>query len=437
MKKFLIALSLVLATVAASAQVKSDADIMKAIDKAKADAANPKKADKPDTWLKLTKAYINAYSNPLANVAGGDKNQVMMLLGSEKPISEEVVNIGGEPFEKAVFEAKNLYFNRDGYLAITEVTKPSYPGDALAEAASALAKAYEVDAAGKKTKDIDAFLQQISGFYTNDGNMAYYLGDVAKAGDLFEKAATVSLQQPCTVVDTNAVYNTALTSLMARNYGRAEKYYKKSMEIGNYSEGSAYSGLAECYLAQGDTLAARRSLEEGFAVYPSNDRIITGLIDLYRMVNEDPAKILVLLDEAKAKMPDNPALYYVEGDILSKMDKFDEAVAAYRKAADINPNYEWGYYGEGILWFQRAVDAQVEANDLPYNEYKKYDELMANLNTYLKNALEPFEKCFALTGNDALKAAAADNLKRIYFALRSESPDYQAAYEKYAALAGE
>lgn len=437
MKKFFIALSLALVTFVAGAQVKPDAAILKAIDKAKADTENPKKAEKPDTWIKLGKAYLDAYNNPLANVAGGDKSQVMMLLGGEQPISVENVVLGGEPFEKYEFAAKNLYFNQAGMLAITEVTKPSIEGDALAAAAGAFAKAAQLDAKGSKTKDLDEYLQTISRHYNSDANTAYYLGDVNRSSDLFGKAADVSNMAPCSVKDTNAVYNAALTALMGRNFQRAKNYYQRSLDMGYASEGSAYSGLSECYLNMGDTLAARKSLEDGFALYPSNDRIITGLIDFYRMVNEDPNKIIVLLGEAKEKMPDNPALYYVEGDILTKMNRYDEAVTAYRKAAEVNPQYEWGYYGEGVMWFTRAIDTQNAASDLPFNEYKKYDEYMANVNTYLHNAIEPFEKCYPITANSDLKAAVADNLKRIYFVLRNESPDYQAAYEKYAAIVGE
>jgi len=434
MKKIFIGLALILAAFTASAQVKSDQVIQKAIDKAVADSQNPKKAAKVGTWIKLSDAYLKAYNNPLANVAGGDKTQVMMLLGGEQPISTEIVTLQGEYFEKNVFANKNLYFNSNGFLAFSEVTKPSYDGDALGEAAAALAKAYEVDAKGQKKEDIGKTLQQIAAYYASDAATAFNLGRIAQSSVLFGKAGAVSMQAPCPSVDSSSVYNAALTAYMVQNYDRAIEYYKKALEIGYASEGNTYAALSECLLQQKDTVAARKVLEEGFAAYPQSDRIITSLIDFYRMVNEDPAKILDLLEEAKVKMPDNPALYYVEGDILVKMNKYDEAVQAYRKSAEINPQYEWGYYGEGVLWFTRAVATQEEANALPFNEYRKYDELIARMGEELKNTIEPFEKCYSLTQNQALKDAVADNLKRIYFALRNESPEYKAAYEKYNAI---
>ena len=61
---------------------------------------------------------------------------------------------------------------------------------------------------------------------------------------------------------------------------------------------------------------------------------------------------------------------------------------------------------------------------------------MEELSQSLKNAIPAFEACYAKTADEAVKMAAADNLKRIYFALRNDNPEYQAAYEKYNAIVG-
>ena len=68
--------------------------------------------------------------------------------------------------------------------------------------------------------------------------------------------------------------------------------------------------------------------------------------------------------------------------------------------------------------------------------YKEYDAKMAESAQYLKNAIAPFESCFAKAQDANVKNAAADFLKRIYFLLRGESAEYQAAYEKYNAYVG-
>ena len=77
-----------------------------------------------------------------------------------------------------------------------------------------------------------------------------------------------------------------------------------------------------------------------------------------------------------------------------------------------------------------------EANALPVNAYKEYDAKMAEIEQALKNAVPAFETCYAKATDEALKSAAADFLKRVYFALRNEGDDYKAAYEKYNAIVG-
>ena len=433
MKRILLALALVASVQVANAQIKSDADIQKAIDKAEATALDAKKGAKPAPWVKLGEAYVKAYSNPTANISTGIDKQTFSLMAGEKPSSVEMVTLDGQTYEKQVLSRANVYFTQAGNLAFYEVTKPSVAGDPLEKAVNAYAKAFQL---GAKDKDVDGALQNIVGFYYQDAITAYSLGDLNKASDLFGKAAAASMTPPSSKIDTNAVYNAAFTAANAGNFARAKEYYNKCLDLGYAAEGSVYAALSNCALAEADTTAAKQFLADGLQKYPDNPSILTNLINLYIQMKEDPKKIVGLLDEAKAQMPDNPSLYYVEGNILAGIKDYDGAFAAYRKASEISPDYEWGYYGEGSLWLQKQAALVEEANALPVNAYKEYDAKMAEIEQALKNAVPAFETCYAKATDEALKSAAADFLKRVYFALRNESPEYQAGYEKYNAIVG-
>ena len=280
-------------------------------------------------------------------------------------------------------------------------------------------------------KEVDAALQSIKDYYYNDAINAYSFGDMTKASDLFGKAAEVSMTAPSSKIDTNAVYNTAFTALSSGDFARARKYYNKCLDLGYEAEGSVYASLSNCALADKDTTAAKQYLADGLKLYPDNGSILTNLINLYITMKEDPKKIVELLDEAKAQMPDNPSLYYVEGNILVGIKDYEGALAAYRKSNEIDPNYEWGYYGEGTLWAAKQAQAIEDANALPVNAYKEYDAKMEESVQCLKNAIAPFEACYEKTSDPNVKQAAATYLKQIYFMLRNESADYMAAYEKY------
>ena len=413
---------------------KPDAEMQKAVDKALAAAQDAKKAAKPATWMNLAKAYMTAYNNPIANIAPGIDKQTFSMMNKEQPVSVSEVTIGNDVYEKMELSHVDVYFNAAGVLAIVDVTKPSVPGDVLGEAAKAYAKAFEL---GAKDKDVDPKLQEVVNAYYNDAFTAYSLGNMAKASDLFKGAADWSVVPPCSVRNDDAAYNTAFTALASKNYDRAVEYYNKCLANNYTSEGNIYAALSECSLAKADTLAAKNYLATGLTAYPDNASILTNLINLYLQTNEDPKKIVELLDEAKKAMPDNPSLYYVEGNIYAGVKDFDAAVAAYNKGLEIDPKYDMAYYGLAQVALKKGEAIVDEMNALDVREWKKYDELNAQLVEEYKSAIEPFEKCYDVSTNPDVKAAAADFLKRLNFQLRGVDPKFQEGYEKWNAIVGQ
>ena len=427
MKKLVFALALACSLQLAYAQ-KPDAAMQKDVDKALEATKDAKKAAKPATWTKLAEAYMKAYANPTANITPGIDKNTFGMMNKEKPLSQSNVEIGGQPFEKWELSHVNVFFSEGGVLSLIEVTKPSVEGDILGEACKAYAKAFEL---GAKEKDIAPKLKEIADAYYNDGFTAYQLGDMGKASDCFMGAFEVSSTEPITEVNNDAAYNAAFTAMQVKNYDRANKYYSKCLENGFFSDGNVYANLSECALAQTDTTAAKNYLATGLTSYPDNAAILTNLINLYLQTNEDPAKIVELLDEAKKAMPDNPSLYYVEGNIYTGIKDFEKALAAYDKGLAINDKYDMCYYGKANVALKKGEAIVDEMNALDVREWKKYDELAAKLTEVYISALEPFEKAYEVSEIPEVKAAAADYLKRLNFQLRNVDPKYQEAYEKW------
>ena len=430
MKKLFFALALVCSLQLAYAQ-KPDADMQKGVDKALEASKDAKKGTKPATWMNLGKAYMTAYANPSTNISTGIDKTTFALMNKEKPVSVTTVTLQDAPFEKHELSHVNVYFNQGGVLAIVEVTRPSVPGDLLGEAAAAYEKAFEL---GAKDKDVDAKLQEIVNAYYNDAFTAYQLGDYGKASDLFKGAADWSAVAPCSVRNDDAAYNCAFTALAVKNYDRALEYYNKCLARDYTSDGNIYASLSECAMAKADTLAAKNYLATGLTKYPDNASILTNLINLYLTTNEDPKKIVELLDEAKKAMPDNASLYYVEGNILAGVKDYDGAQAAYDKALGIDPKYDMAYYGMANIALKKGEDIVNEMNALDVREYKKYDELSAKLTEVYVGALTPFEQCYNVSTNPDVKNACADFLKRLNFQLRGVDPKYKEAYEKWEGI---
>lgn len=430
MKKLLLALAIVCSVQAVYAQKVSDSEMQKAVDKALAASLDAKKSTKPATWINLGKAYLAAYHKPLEKVTMGvDKNSFKLMV-QEKVRGTSKVKVGEEQFEKQVYSRFIVYFNPAGQLVMAEVTRQTVPGDLLGEAAKAYSKAFEL---GAKPKDVTPKMKEIIDAYYNDAFTAYSLNKMAKASDCFKGAADASLLPGSPGVNDDAAYNCAFTALSVKNYDRAEEYYKRCLANNFTSEGNIYSNLSECALAKKDTVAAKSYLVNGLTAYPNNAGILTNLINLYLNTNEDPEKIVELLDEAKKAMPDNASLYLVEGNIYGGIKKFDKAMAAYDKALEIDPNYDIVIYYKGYVNLQLADELLPEIDKAEAaRKWTEADALEAQRLEYIKASLPYFEKAYEISSSDQIKSVSAQYLKSLYFQLRNKG--YQEQYEKWNAI---
>lgn len=429
MKKILLALAMFAAIQVADAQVKSAADVKKSVEAAEAATQNVKKAVKTATWLKLGQEYVKAYDAPTGNILpGSNKTELTLMMGSEKPVSSEEVTVNNERYTKDVYADKNLYFNQNGQLVIIEVTKPVYE-DALERAVKAYQKAYELDEKHAKDKDVAAAFDDISKKYVTEAFNKYTFGDVATASKLFEKAADVEALAPLSKIDTSVIYNAGFTAMAAKDNERALKFFKRCYDLGYYYEG----GEVFARLAEVDTLNTKKYLEEGFSKFPQSQSILIGLINYYLKNNEDPETLFGLLDKAKANEPNNASLFYVEGNIRAQLGQIDKAVVAYEECAKINPEYEYGYIGEGTMFYNRAIELQTKAQE--EIDDAKYMALVKEFEESLKSCIAPFEKAFEITKDANIKAGIASYLKNAFYRFREESAENQTKYEKYAEIA--
>ena len=430
MKRILIALAVLLAVQTADAQVKSVDAAKKAVEAADAAAQNPKKATKVATWLKLASAYMDAYDAPAGNVLlNSPRMQIQMMMGNEKPSSVENVVIDGLNFKKEVYANKNLYFDEMDVLRILEVTKPVF-ADPLANALEAYVKAYEVDVKKTKEKDIKEGIANVAKKYFEDGMNQYSLGDFAKSGVLLGKAAEASATAPYSVVDSTSLYNAGYVYWASKDYNTAKKYFEECLSIGYYYEnGEVYAKLADVYMNLDNGAKGVSVLEEGFVKFPQSQSILIGLINYYLKSGENTDRLFELINEAKRNEPNNVSLYYVEGNINKQLSNFEQARTAYQEATKVDPNYDFGYHGEGVLLYERAVELSEKAsNEL---DDAKYNALVKEYEQILLEAIVPFEKAFEVSSAADVKMNCAEYLKNIYYRFSSVDDKYMQGYNKF------
>ena len=430
MKRIFLALAVLLTVQLADAQVKSPDAAKKAVEAAEAAAKDPKKAAKVATWLKVATTYMDAYNAPKgAAWIGASKQELQLVMGSDKPVSSETVVVGGDTCLKEVYAEKELYFNEAGQLVMINVTKPVYT-NALEKACEAYTKAYEVDVKKTKTKDIAAGLQAITNNYLDDAMASYMFANYAEASDLFGKAAAASATEPYAKVDSTALYNAGFTAWMVKDYAKAETYFQKCLDINYYYEGGeVYAKLADLYNNTDRKEAARDILEQAFVKFPQSQSILIGLINYYLESKQSPERLFELIGEAKKNEPNNASLYYVEGNIYNELGQKDKAVESYYKCAEINPEYEFGFIGAGILYYNQALEIQDKAAAELDNA--KYEALVVEFENALHSALEPFEKAFEISKDDSLKVNIAEYLKNIYYRFATKGEKYEAGYKRF------
>ncbi len=328
MKKILLVLAMIASLTYANAQ-SNDAveNAIKAINKAKEQTENPKKADKPATWMKLAKAYIDAYNLPTSSLWLGASQQELALTFKEKPSGEpQEVSIGGQSYVKVPYENKDLYFNSQKQIAMIVVTKPIVE-NALGEALKAYKKAHELDPKGKENKKISEGIVLIKDKYVNDAYNAYNLQNNAEASKLFEDVVRASQTEPYNKIDTSFIYNAAFTAWAANDLDRANKLFKECLDYGYYyTDGEVFAKLGDIAGKQLDTLTQQKYLEEGFIKFPQSQPILISLINFYIGSNGNQDRLFELLETAKKNEPTNVSLYYVEGNIHEKLGQYEQAI---------------------------------------------------------------------------------------------------------------
>lgn len=436
MKKVFIFLALAATLQLANAQSafdKASQAKLAALEKAQATSQNPKQATKLATWTKLATAYVDVYSASMGSGLIGTSQQNTHLLAG-KPQSSEQVTVNGQAFIKDIYPAYNYYYNANGALAVIEITKPLVE-DALGKALEAYQKAAELDTKGSKAEDIAAGIGDIVAKYQEEAFYAYTLGNFEVSSNLFESATNASIVEPFNQLDTISLYNAGFVAHEAGLNERAKEVFERCLNEFNYEGegGEIYAKLGDIYIKLGEGDKGSDLLETGFSKYPESQAILIGLINYYMENNQDTGRLFELINVAKANEPNNASLYYVEGNIYKELKQIENAVAAYMKCSEINPEYEYGYIGAGVLYYENAVELSEKAS----NEFDdaKYNALVEQFEASLLNALEPFEKAFEITKDETLKVSIAEYLKNIYYRFISKGEQYQAGYDKYDAIA--
>jgi len=332
-------------------------------------------------------------------------------------------------YPEAATDAKVWYYRGGIYLDIQiSPAKAVLAPDAINIAYEAYQKARTLDTKEEYKADIAARMTAIGGEFFNSGIAFFQQNDFDNAMPYFEKAVTISQENH--TIDTLANYGEALC--LEKKAATDKSYLDKAIAKYQYlvdirmKEVSVYTSLASLYKDKGDLDKAAATLEIGKTMFPGNTDLIITEANMYISTNNH-AKAISSLMIAKEKEPKNVSVLYAIGvtyDLLKNDTKltdaeratyFDDAIAGYKEAIAVDPNYFDALFNLGAIYFNKGGEVINEANKLPINETAKYDKMLADGNNYLNLALPYLEKCETIQPQDK---PTLISLKEIYTRLK-------------------
>lgn len=424
MKKLFLILAAAATTLAASSQTKELDNLNKRLTKSDETIADPKKAGSIATWIERAEAMqaaSTAYTKDL--IAGFSIEQTLTLIG-EEPNSIEEVEVGGKKQKQYIFDNFDIYVDENGQVAFWN-TKNEFRTGAGQGAFDALKKAYEIDPSGFASKGYLTGSKLLNQFNT-DGMNLYNLDKKAEAAEIFAKA--VETNQLLGNTDSVMIYYTGVAYSEAGNYGKALEYMTKAKEIGYDQAGGVDFYIAYIQDKEGKKEDAIATLENGLVKYPTDERMVTQLINLYMEAKRSPDKIVSMLQKAKELDPKNVSLYMVEGNLWEQMGDSPKAKKAFLAATEADPTNFVGFMNAGILTAREGDKLVEKANKLDINDVKGYNALIEQAVPFYDEAIKYLEKAHELNKKDS---HVVEMLKGLYFPKRDETPELAARFKYF------
>lgn len=155
--------------------------------------------------------------------------------------------------------------------------------------------------------------------------------------------------------------------------------------------------------------------KEALALYGDQDPMYMGQIVNYYLQNKDFDKAFETINQAIAKEPNNAQYYNIQGVLYENVEKRPEALAAYKKATELDPNNANALYNYGRQLCETAY-ALNDAAPTSQQEYEVYK--VEKLVPLFEQAVEILERAYNANpdNTDVLKY-----LENVYYNLGDEA----------------
>ena len=302
----------------------------------------------------------------------------------------------------------NIYYN----IAIdTSAAVRNLALDAAEIAVQSFAKAKELDVDGDFTGEMSMYLLNLTNIFYQKGSDGFTDSDFESALINFKQAFDIAQLEG--KFDTIVAFNIGMSAIYSDDPTVAIEYLQKCVDV-KFMDPRVYLFYSRAEKQLGDTTRAFEVLTLGREYFPNESSLQLEEAQLYLETGEND-KLVNSLKESIAADPSNANLYRVIGQTYENIGDDDLAIESYTKAIELNPDFGDAIFNLGAIYVNRASTLYTEANNLPFEEDKKYQKLKGEADADLHLALPYLEKSLELNPGDKVIIAA---LKEAYANLK-------------------
>lgn len=316
--------------------------------------------------------------------------------------------------EKTINDAKTWMYRGEIYYNIAtsgDTAVMALAPDAVDVAYESFAKAKQLDVKNTYEGELTLYLINLTNLFYQQAGEGFQNGDYDVAIEGFKKAFAIS--QLDGKFDTIAAFNVGMAGVLSNNPAVAAEYLQKCVDV-NFEEPRVYMFYNRSAKQLGDTVRAIEIIKQGREVFPGDLTLLLEEAQIY-LEKGETENLQNSLTEAIGQDPENENLYFLLGKTYDDQGNKEAAEENYKKAGELNPEFFEAFYNMGAIYVNSASEYQAEANDLPLNETKKYEELTGLANAELEKAVPYLEKSLELKPDDVATITA---LKEAYARLK-------------------
>ncbi len=232
--------------------------------------------------------------------------------------------------------------------------------------------------------------------------------------------------------EIDKLYNIAMNNYASGDFKTAEQGFLSVIEL-DTDRKEAYFYLADINHKTQKYAEAKRFIDRAMAYEPDNVRSLELLIKVYESINDWTNQIKTM--EKVAQLTQDAELYLLIGNNYAQNNQIDLAIAALRKAIQVDPQFTAAMYRLAFLFYdQERFGEAIEYLEFAYSQFPENDIIARRLAiSYQRTGRinEAITKYEQVIQNNRENVQAYLNIVSLYRMLAGDAPDAASANQFY------